>query len=44
VLLKEIEMTVLGRAALMALLMGAAVGGVSAQTGRLVELTGNDLM
>jgi len=37
-------MTVLGRAALMALLMAAAGGGVSAQTGRLVELTGNDLM
>ncbi len=37
-------MTAFGRAALMALLMAVASGGASAQTGRLVELTGNDLM
>src|SRR4029078_13039414 len=37
-------MTRFGRAALLARLMAAAGGGVSAQTGRLVELTGNDLM
>jgi azurin len=37
-------MTAFGRAALMALLVAAAGGGASAQTGRLVELTGNDLM
>jgi len=37
-------MTAFGRAAFMALLVVAASGEASAQTGRLVELTGNDLM
>jgi azurin len=37
-------MTAFGRTALMAVLVAVASGGASAQTGRLVELTGNDLM
>ncbi len=37
-------MTAFRRAALMGLLVVVASGGASAQTGRLVELTGNDLM
>ena len=37
-------MTAFGRVGLMALLVAATSGGASAQTGRLVELTGNDLM
>ena len=37
-------MTAFGRVGLMALLVAVTSGGASAQTGRLVELTGNDLM